>query len=1168
MINFRTLKQDFSSSLLRDGKQLFEKGIILSAEILDFSKEVVRISSKVSGNFQNTYTSQVEICLHQSMIRESDCSCTQKYDCQHLAALVFHLEAHYDAMLLHYSKETHLTIPNTPDASEKEELQAVFALAATKEQARQTQKQQKELLEEYTHAAHILGISPLFQKGEHPPIEKADLCLLMTPLAFPTQEWIEVQLAIRPATRSKPHFISDLKSFLEEIANHELVCLGGKRYLLSSSSFDAPGRMILKTLVDFAKGGEIKSEKNTKFVYLQREVFGNLLGNLCDWMKVNTPFHALSEDSKENIDLPSLPHLFLGSIEHSLRISPAPARMLFTLDYLQHPSPKIFLKASLACGPTHTLSCEEAIIFAALRSGILHEATYYPFPHHLKRKHLMGLSQIRDMTIPEPLFGTFVENALPELKEYAEITNLEAIEQFVTLPFVHPLRAECHLQYLDGLLEASLSFIYDKVRVPAAPTQLSLHHLTSFVAEEGVLARNLSEEQKILQGIFQDFFYDSQRGIYHTKLEKKIIEFMTETVPAYQHLVQFHCPPNLLDQFVYDNTTFSLQFTESEQIACYEVQLQVVGHLQGVSLEQLWDCILSKRLFLELSPIQEKKRKVSSHNPIKRHKILILSLEKLVPIVHLFDEIGLTRLDNHTELRPLWSLANLDPQAFQGLPLEIHFSKKLQEIQKQMLGQTSCEPQEISPPMQALLRNYQIEGVHWLDRLRQMYLNGILADDMGLGKTLQAMIVLAQFHHDNPKKLSLIVAPTSLVYNWREEFTKFHPHLKVLIIDGTPQQRKKLLGDAIPFDVLITSYTLLQKDLEFYKTISFGYVILDEGQHIKNRATRNAQSAKQLTASHKLILTGTPIENALDELWSLFDFLMPGLLSSYERFVERYLRQHSSTIEGKHLENLKKKVSPFILRRMKKDVLQDLPPISEITYYCNLSDVQKHLYSSYASSAREELSQLVKKEGFEKVQIHVLATLTRLKQICCHPAIFAKDHPEPGDSAKYDLLLELLETIQATGQKTIIFSQYTKMLAIMREDFHKKGIPFEYLDGSTKNRLSIVKKFNEDQNVPIFLVSLKAGGTGLNLTGAQVVFHYDLWWNPAVKRQATDRAHRMGQKFSVSSYDLITRGTIEEKIVELHSRKQGLLKEVVNLEEDLMAKLTWEEVLQLLQAPL
>ena len=516
-------------------------------------------------------------------------------------------------------------------------------------------------------------------------------------------------------------------------------------------------------------------------------------------------------------------------------------------------------------------------------------------------------------------------------------------------------------------------------------------------------------------------------------------------------------------------------------------------------------------------------------------------------------------------MRPLWSLASLDIEQFIGLPIKFSISSRLQEIQQQMLGEVPYESCLIPSSIQASLRNYQIDGIQWLNRLRKMHLNGVLADDMGLGKTLQAITTLTQYISDHPGVQSVVVCPTSLVYNWKEEFTKFNHELKVLAVDGNPNHRKKLLNDIGDYDVIITSYTLMQKDIEYYKSIPFGYAILDEAQHIKNRGTRNAQSVKLIQAAHRLILTGTPIENSLEELWSLFDFLMPGLLSSYERFVEKYIRLPAAQQSGKNLDHLRRKVAPFILRRMKKDVLSDLPPVSEIVYHCHLSDVQQQLYRTYAASAREELSQLVKNEGFDRVQIHVLATLTRLKQICCHPAIFAKDQAEIGDSSKYDMLLELLQTLMEGRHKTVIFSQYTRMLNIIRSDLERMGIRFEYLDGSSKNRLGIVKQFNEDQNIPIFLVSLKAGGSGLNLVGADTVIHYDMWWNPAVESQATDRVHRMGQKNSVSSYKLITLNTIEEKILELHKRKKGLVKEVIHRDEDMMSKLTWEEVLELLQ---
>ncbi len=590
----------------------------------------------------------------------------------------------------------------------------------------------------------------------------------------------------------------------------------------------------------------------------------------------------------------------------------------------------------------------------------------------------------------------------------------------------------------------------------------------------------------------------------------------------------------------------------------YEIELQVDGALKGVRMDHLWECVASKRAFIELDSVK-KIKKVSD----KLGKILVLDLDRISAIVQVFDELGITVLDDHKLERPLWSLANIDASNFEGLPIEFSISDKLSEIRKQMLGEKNLTFTPVPKEINATLRAYQTDGINWLERLRLMFLNGILADDMGLGKTLQAIVAITQNRVKN-KAPSLIVCPTSLLYNWKEECSKFNPKLKVLVVDGVPTNRKKLIDNAAAYDVIVTSYTLLQKDLDNYKAIVFSYLVLDEAQHIKNRGTRNAKSVKMVQSEYRLILSGTPIENSLDELWSLFDFLMPGFLSTYDRFVEKYVRTSGAALT-KNLEYLRKKIAPFIMRRMKADVLQDLPPVSEIVYHCQLSELQMELYKSYADSARDALVKLVKKEGFDRVQIHVLATLTRLKQICCHPAIFAKEKAESGDSAKYDMLLELLQTLVEGKHKTVIFSQYTRMLQIMRSDLEQKGIRFLYLDGSTKNRLEVVKHFNEDATIPVFLVSLKAGGTGLNLVGADTVIHYDMWWNPAVESQATDRVHRLGQKNSVSAYKLITLGTIEEKIAEMQNRKKGLVKKVVSCDDEAITKLTWEEVLELLK---
>ncbi len=591
---------------------------------------------------------------------------------------------------------------------------------------------------------------------------------------------------------------------------------------------------------------------------------------------------------------------------------------------------------------------------------------------------------------------------------------------------------------LDGELEAMLYFHYDKQKIPASPNKLDYDHVASFVTKSGILARNLVEERKIIEELFQDFLFNAEESVFVAKSEKKIVEFMTDIIPRHQHRITFNCPQNLLDQFIYDQTSYTLNLTHTSRIDMYEIEVKIHGSLKGARIDLLWECVASKRAYLEMETQKQRAAKKAGEGS-KLPKILVLDLEKIGAIVQLFDELGIAVLADHKLERPLWSLANIDASHFKDLPVTFTISDKLVDIRKQMLGEKKLSFTEVPMEVQATLRPYQKDGVNWVERLRLMYLNGILADDMGLGKTLQAIVAIAQYRMKK-KALSLIVCPTSLLYNWKEEFAKFDPELKVLVVDGIPSARKRIMENISKYDVIITSYTLLQKDVEHYKTVTFGYVILDEAQHIKNRGTRNAKSVKMIVAEHRLILSGTPIENSLDELWSLFDFLMPGFLSTYDRFVEKYIRVSGAEL-SKNLEYLRKKVAPFILRRMKADVLDDLPPVSEIVYHCQLTDVQQELYRSYAESARDELVKLVKRDGFDSVQIHVLATLTRLKQICCHPAIFAKEKAEAGDSAKYEMLLELLQTLIEGKHKTVIFSQYTRMLHIMREDFEQPRHP-------------------------------------------------------------------------------------------------------------------------------
>ncbi|NDD58048.1 MAG: DEAD/DEAH box helicase [Chlamydiae bacterium] len=1164
MLNFRKLKQDFSSNIVKEGKELFDKQKVVSAKLLHFDGKTLRVSARVLGQYDNCYESEIEIDRGDCETIDSDCDCPYNYDCQHLAALLFYLEENIDKILVEYSKATDIdevAEQSEIDESEKNELLQKLKAAECKEVQRQEELYQKQLLQEYVASAQLLAGSPFFRAQEKLEVDKAEIHIIFNLPSL--KDWeskssVEVQMALRLPSRSKPLHVPNLKVFLDAVKYKEPIFMSSKMYSFSLESFDSSQKEMMQFVMNhvrFAESGS--SEKMQRLGYIDTETFGMIAARMHE-ITVSQLSHKNYSHVED--DFPLLPGLFESSLETPLKFSILPAALRFDLEFIPPPTSKILINP-LVVVEKQGIVLEEVRFFECAKPGMFYKGAYYRFADVISRLHLKNLKSVRDMTIPEPLFGTLVENALPELLRYAEISNQEVIEDFVTLPFAGSVEAICDLTFLNGELDAVVHFIYEGKKIPAVASQLNYDHIDTFVNNQGILARNLVEEKKILENLFQDFIFNADTGIFISKSEKKIVEFMTDVIPANQHRVQFNCPQNLLDQFIYDQSTFTLKLEHMDRVDSYEIDLVVDGALKGVRLDTLWECMATKKTFIELdSPKVKAKKAGESH---KMSKILVLDLDRISGVIKMFDELGIELLENHKLVRPLWSLANIDASHFEGLPVSFHISDKLTDIRKQMLGEKHLVFSEVPKAVKASLRSYQTEGVHWMERLRSMYLNGILADDMGLGKTLQAIVAISQYVKKKSSP-SLIVCPTSLLYNWKEEFHKFNPTLKAAVIDGVPNQRKKMIENIQGYDVVITSYTLLQKDIDVYKNCYFSYVILDEAQHIKNRGTRNAKSVKMVQADHKLILSGTPIENSLDELWSLFDFLMPGFLSSYDRFMERYIRVSGQELQ-RNMEYLRKKVSPFILRRMKSDVLDDLPPVSELVYHCQLSPVQLELYKSYAQSARDELVKLVERDGFDRVQIHVLATLTRLKQICCHPAIFAKEKAEPGDSAKYDMLLDLLQTLVESKHKTVIFSQYTRMLQIMKDDFEQRGIKFSYLDGSSKNRLEVVNEFNQDPSISVFLVSLKAGGTGLNLVGADTVIHYDMWWNPAVESQATDRVHRMGQKSNVSAYKLITLGTIEEKISEMQKRKKGLVKKVVSCDDEAIAKLTWEDVLELLK---
>nr|WP_067057898.1 DEAD/DEAH box helicase [Mucilaginibacter sp. L294] len=495
-----------------------------------------------------------------------------------------------------------------------------------------------------------------------------------------------------------------------------------------------------------------------------------------------------------------------------------------------------------------------------------------------------------------------------------------------------------------------------------------------------------------------------------------------------------------------------------------------------------------------------------------------------------------------------------------GEMAEVSMNRKLQKL-------TDFEETEDIPmPLNfaGSLRPYQKAGYNWFHFLKEYHFGGCLADDMGLGKTIQTLALLQKHKEDteaaNSKATSLVIMPTSLIYNWLNEAKKFAPQLRLMVHTGA--FRYKSAEVFANYDVVITTYGISRIDIEMFKAYFFDYVILDESQNIKNPSSKSFQSVRQLKSRFKLILSGTPVENSVNDLWTQMSFINPGLLGAQQFFQNEFVTPIEKKKDEDKARKLQAIIKPFVLRRTKEQVATELPPKTENLFYCKMSEEQAEVYDKVKSEYRNELLRSIEDGTYAKTQIQVLQGLIKLRQIANHPSMIDAEYE--GDSGKFENVVHTLANVLDGGHKVLIFSQFVKQLTIYRNHFDKEGIPYVYLDGSTQNRGDVVKQFQEDTKTRVFLISIKAGGVGLNLTEADYVFILDPWWNPAVEQQAIDRTHRIGQTKNVFIYKFITKDTVEEKILALQQRKLSVARALITTEDSFIKSLTADDIKEIL----
>ena len=909
------------------------------------------------------------------------------------------------------------------------------------------------------------------------------------------------------AGSSKMYKVSNTKKFIQDYYNHKEIRLGKEfRYIPEECQFEPTSAAVLAYLTEIYEIQETLGKTYYSNLFNRQELVVSQ-NMLCKLLRLAEGLHCdiiLRDKKMENMEIMcSNPKL---SMELQME-----DEVLSLHDMGQEPIISICEDGSILC--------YQGCIYLPDMEFLANLRPFFTT--------LFGKKQ-SELEFRGENMGSFIEKVLPVIKKTMNIQVPEKIKDHYIVEQLQPkLYFDIDRSRQRPVLVARMIFAYGEHEVnPLQDEQKGSY----------ILVRDREEEEQLLRLMYDKHFSVRREQFVLTK-EDEIFQLVTEGIQDLCRQFEVFYSKEYKANSIKKVGMLSAGIRLNTDINLLEMDVDY-GHIPKEELRDFFRSIKLKKKYYRLKSgafvnlMTEDKQidelrdllsigEVTEDNKIAFSQTAVMEVDELLPHTQ-----RITRDAGYKQL--LEDLKNPD---------KINW--------------------ELPNGMEDILRPYQITGYRWLCSLAHYGMGGILADDMGLGKTLQTITyVLA-----NPGTRTLIVCPTSLAYNWQDEFSKFAPQIATQIISGTPQERADLMQQSTDVPVWITTYPLIRKDVDLYKAQIFDACFIDEAQFIKNPTSLGAKAVKAVQAKHRFALTGTPIENTLSELWSIFDFVMPGFFGRYRQFEECYekpiLRDHDSV----QMQKLRRKIRPFVLRRMKKEVLTELPDKIETRRMAEMGAKQRKIYESYLARIQMELAgDEENTPGGNRMQ--VLAALTRLRQICCHPATFASNYH--GGSGKLDLLMEQLPDILEGGHSVIVFSQFTSMLSIIAHELKQRNIPFFYLAGSTsaQERKREVKEFNRGE-VKVFLISLKAGGTGLNLTGADTVIHFDPWWNPAVEDQATDRAYRIGQKKKVQVIKYVMKDSIEEKIYELQKRKKQLSDQLIQAGESFVTQLTMEEIKEL-----
>ncbi len=1135
-LKLKTLQfnRSYDTARYNRGVKIYNNEYVKIQQVEETEDKSYKIAASVIGNY-DMYTTTLEI--KGNLITKSSCTCEDYYKgnlCKHIIATSMEtLEPHYASTAEGKKKLQKKRIEEAQKRLEEERRQHEYEMKYY--EGLKTIELYKRNLRNVT--SNNLDLGELYEETSE--IKKKKVGELATAMKLEYSVEIEdtetISLSFKIG-QTRMYVLNNIAEFYEAYKNESELSYGKQlRFIPKRENFIDESKEIFDYIIKYAQMMEY------------RDRYGNytVTGN------VNKKIYAVGDKIDEFFDINKnqniIVNLYYSKEEYKFTNKDLEITTILTREKVEMPTNNYWYYADedIEESEEYVLKLnitDYLFLISNKKMYIFYDNKIYTRD---KDKDIINMidmfNEQEKILIPEDKLEEFEKIVLPQIK-FLKVENLSNDVKTQAL-IVNKLAAKMLLDIDDrGNILLELKFCYMNYEFNVLESGYKTY------IKENNIVRDIPKETQIIKRIFMDGFeLVSGRKQFVMKNLDDMYEFLVHKIKGYME-----------DFEVLVTDKFKNKKVKQPKIS--NVGIKIDNGLLELDISKINLDIGEIKDVLKDYNIKKKYHKLKNGDflDLTNNEDLNL-LDEMVTTL----DVDYNKVKNGIVKLPVNRSLYLEKLMDSHKDIHIAKNEEFTEIIDNIENPKIVDEFELDEKLKNKLRDYQKIGYKWLRTLGTYKFGGILADDMGLGKTLQIIAVLMSEVKAQNNTTSIVVCPSTLVLNWKAEVEKWCDSIKVLIINGNIEERKEKINTYENYDLIITSYDLLKRDVENYEDKRFKYIIADEAQYIKNSATQNATSLKSLNGEVKFALTGTPIENSIAELWSIFDFIMPGYLYTYNKFRKNFEEPILKYEDTKTLVKLKKLISPFVLRRVKKDVLTELPEKNITVMKNEMEEEQEKIYLSYLSQTRKEIAEELQDNSFEKSKFKILMLLTRLRQICCHPSLFIENYK--GDSGKLKQCLNLIRDAIESEHKILLFSSYTSMFEIIEKELEKLNIEYFKLVGNTpiNKRIEMVDEFNKNESVKVFLISLKAGGTGLNLTSADVVIHYDPWWNVSSENQATDRAYRIGQKNSVQVYKLITSNSIEEKINKMQGRKEKLSKDILSTEETFVSKLSKEEILDL-----